>query len=75
MLQLLCGLARSHEGTQQVLLAPDVMTRLHALERQSSSATKAIGTWAEALLEVLRERAAAEVDARDAARATGSASE
>lgn len=33
----------------------------HALERQSSSATKAVGTWAEALLEALRERAAAEV--------------
>jgi len=62
VLQLLGGLARGHEGIQQVLLAPDVMTRLHALERQSSSASKAIGTWAEALLEALRERAAAEVD-------------
>ena len=39
-----------------------LMTRLHALERQSSSASKAIGTLAESLLEALRERAAADVD-------------
>ena len=63
VLQLLGGLAQGHAGVQQLLLAsPDLMTRLHALERQSSSATKATGTWAEALLEALRERAAAEVD-------------
>jgi len=63
VLQLLGGLARGHERVQQLLLEqPDMMARLHALERQSSSATKAVGTWAEALLEALRERAAAEVD-------------
>ena len=63
VLQLLGGLAQGHAGVQALLLAsPDLMTRLHALERQSSSASKAVGTWAEALLEALRERAAAEVD-------------
>ena len=62
VLQLLGSLARGHTGVQQLLLSRGLMPRLHALERQSSSASKAVGTWAEALLEVLRERAAAEVD-------------
>ena len=69
VLQLLGGLAKGHVGVQQVLLGfqdasgtPELMTRLHALERQSSSASKAIGTLAESLLEALRERAAADVD-------------
>ena len=69
VLQLLGGLASGHVGIQDVLLSfraddntPELMTRLHALERQSSSASKAIGTLAESLLEALRERAAADVD-------------
>jgi len=63
VLQLLGGLAQGHDAVQTLLLTTDgVMTRLHALERQSSSASKAIGTLAESLLEALRERAAADVD-------------
>ena len=62
VLQLLGGLAKGHVGIQMVLLSTDLMSRLHALERQSSSASKAIGTLAESLLEALRERAAADVD-------------
>jgi hypothetical protein len=57
VLQLLVPLARgaAETGAHQALLAPEVMLRVHALERQSSSAAKAIGAWAEALLENLRE--------------------
>jgi len=62
VLQMLGSLAKGHVGIQTVLLASDLMSRLHALERQSSSASKAIGTLAESLLEALRERAAADVD-------------
>ena len=76
-LQLLGGLAKGDDAVQSVLLTAGIdedigrsgsstssplMTRLHALERQSSSASKAIGTLAESLLEALRERAAADVD-------------
>ena len=55
VLQLLGSLARTHAGTQQLLLAPEVMGTIHALEQHSSSASKAIGTWAEALLEAMRD--------------------
>ena len=42
VLQLLGSLARTHAGTQALLLAPEVMSRIHALERQSSSAAKVL---------------------------------
>ena len=72
VLQLLCALARGHVAVQQLLLTPELMTRLHALEGHSSSATKAIGTLAESLLEALREceAAAAAVDQLRQASAT-----
>ena len=64
MLQLLGALAKGHPATQKVLVTPELMARLHALEGQSSSASKAVGALAEALLEALKEQesAAAEVD-------------
>ena len=63
VLQLLVPLVRgaADTGAHEALLAPEVMRRIHALERQSSSAAKAIGAWAEALLEALREAGQAEV--------------
>ena len=64
VLQLLGALAKGHPATQKVLVTPELMARLHALEGQSSSASKAVGALAEALLEALKEQesAAAEVD-------------
>ena len=72
VLQLLGALARGHVAVQQQLLTPELMARLHALEGHSSSATKAIGTLAESLLEALREceAAAAAVDQLRQASAT-----
>ena len=72
VLQLLGALARGHVAVQQLLLTPELMARLHALEGHSSSATKAIGTLAESLLEALREceAAAAAVDQLRQASAT-----
>ena len=43
-------------ATQKVLVTPELMARLHALEGQSSSASKAVGALAEALLEALKEQ-------------------
>ena len=65
VLQLLGALARGHTAVQEQLVSGgQLMVRLHALEGQSSSASKAIGTLAESLLEALKEsaQAAAEVD-------------
>ncbi len=64
VLQLLGALARGHMAVQQLLLTPELMERLHALEGKAIGTGKALGSLAESLLEVLREseQAAAQVD-------------